>query len=379
MLVNIDVSTSLETERRAQRRWRLRPGYENVRDFDRLIELEFLSTDEQQMRQNRMLAQLVRFVTGNVSYYRKLFARLGLSAEDIQGIDDLYRLPVLTRNEVVDRKQEFIARRLPPGERIFGRFSSSGTTGRPVRVLMTERSNLMFTLANQRQYRWFRFEPDLSYASIASFADQMPRQKDGTPYPAGYTYHQPRWRYTGRYFKTGPQVSFAMNNPADDQLAWLKQHRPGYLTSNSQALEHLAFACEGDWPVDSLKAVISIATQMTPAMRRTIEQTMGVPVFENYGFNEIGVVALRCAAGHYHVMSEHCLIEVVDEEGRPCAPGQVGRLVVTTLTNLAMPLLRYDAGDLAKAVAGSCPCGRTLPAFGEIIGRYRRTDRKSVV
>jgi len=108
-------------------------------------------------------------------------------------------------------------------------------------------------------------------------------------------------------------------------------------------------------------------------MRKTIERHFAAPVHENYGFNEFGIVASRCPeGGRYHVNTEHCLVEIADEDGRPCPPGQRGRLLVTTMVNLAMPLLRYDSGDLAEAVEGPCPCGRTLPAFGTIHGRYRR-------
>ena len=70
--------------------------------------------------------------------------------------------------------------------------------------------------------------------------------------------------------------------------------------------------------------------------------------------------------------AEHCLVEIVDEQGKPCPPGRTGRIVATNLTNLAMPLLRYDSGDLAEATGGPCPCGRTLPTFGAVAGRYAR-------
>jgi phenylacetate-CoA ligase len=83
-------------------------------------------------------------------------------------------------------------------------------------------------------------------------------------------------------------------------------------------------------------------------------------------------VAQRCRAGRFHANAELCLVEILDDDGMPCAPGDAGRLVVTALRNPAMPLLRYDSGDLAEAVGGACPCGRTLPSFGRIVGRYRR-------
>jgi phenylacetate-CoA ligase len=107
-------------------------------------------------------------------------------------------------------------------------------------------------------------------------------------------------------------------------------------------------------------------------MRRRIETTTGARVAQNYGLNEIGLAAAQCAAGSYHVHVEHCIIEIVDEAGAPCAPGTAGRLVLTALKNPAMPLLRYDSGDMARGLAGPCPCGRTLPAFTDLIGRYSR-------
>ena len=76
--------------------------------------------------------------------------------------------------------------------------------------------------------------------------------------------------------------------------------------------------------------------------------------------------------GQYHVNTEHCIVEIVDEDLRPCDPGQVGRILVTALSNLATPLIRYDTDDMAEQLAAPCPCGRTSPTFGRIFGRFRR-------
>ena len=117
---------------------------------------------------------------------------------------------------------------------------------------------------------------------------------------------------------------------------------------------------------------MAISEQMTPPMRRRIERAFSAPVYQNYGLNEIGMVAVRCLAGRYHVHAEHCLVENVDDAGRAMAPGDTGRIVVTALKNPAMPLIRFDTDDLAQVLSGPCPCGRTLPSFGDIAGRYSR-------
>jgi phenylacetate-CoA ligase len=90
-----------------------------------------------------------------------------------------------------------------------------------------------------------------------------------------------------------------------------------------------------------------------------------------YSSQETGYLALQCPDHpHYHVQSESVLLEVVDDQGRPCAPGEVGRVLVTCLNNFATPLIRYEIGDYAE-VGEPCPCGRGLPVLKRIMGRYR--------
>ena len=153
------------------------------------------------------------------------------------------------------------------------------------------------------------------------------------------------------------QLRAALADAEAGQRGFILTGAPDYLQSYSESLEHLAFACEGDWPAPGIRKMQAVSEQLSPAMRRRIETTTGARVAQNYGLNEIGLAAAQCAAGNYHVHVEHCIAEIVDEAGAPCAPGVAGRLVLTALKNPAMPLLRYDSGDMARAVAGPCPCG----------------------
>jgi phenylacetate-CoA ligase len=94
-----------------------------------------------------------------------------------------------------------------------------------------------------------------------------------------------------------------------------------------------------------------------------------------YSANEVGYIALQCPDGpRYHVQSESLLVEVLRDDGGPCGPGETGRVVLTTLHNLAMPLIRYDIGDYAE-VGPPCPCGRGLPVLRRILGRTRNMLR----
>jgi phenylacetate-CoA ligase len=196
--------------------------------------------------------------------------------------------------------------------------------------------------------------------------------RPGKVLAAGETERVPHWYYLGTFFETGPAIVFSVLNPVEDQLAWLRRERPDYLLTRSHSLEHLAMAAGGERPCDSLLAMTAISEAITPATRRHLETVFQAPVQQGYGLNEIGLVAVRCEAKRYHVHREHCIVEIVNEAGEACAHGEAGRLVVTGLRNFAMPLLRYDSNDLVTALDGPCPCGRTLPAFGEIHGRLSR-------
>jgi phenylacetate-CoA ligase len=103
--------------------------------------------------------------------------------------------------------------------------------------------------------------------------------------------------------------------------------------------------------------------------RALCREAWDVRIADVYSAEEVGYIGLQCPQHeHYHLQSESLLVEVLDEHGRPCRPGEVGRVVVTTLQNFAMPLVRYAIGDYAS-VGEACACGRGLPVLQSIAGR----------
>ncbi|MGB8274301.1 MAG: hypothetical protein WCF16_03415 [Alphaproteobacteria bacterium] len=365
------MATNLTHELTEQRRWRLRPAWEKLGVFEALVRNEFASRERQTEWERRALQVMIRYAFAGVPYYRRLAGELGLKAADIAARDDLARLPLLTKRAVFEHASDLQAPTLPKGELRIGYTQSSGTTGRPTRVDQTAASNGMFNILKQREYRWFRFDPDATLGSIR-LASQLPMRPDGKPYDDGETCRMDTWPNVGEFFFTGPFVAFNVTNPVESHVAWLQRERPRYFVSYSESLEHLALAWGDAPPWEGLSALLAISEQLTESMRRRIAKTFDVPIHQNYGLNEIGLVATRCEAGRYHVHNEHCLVEIVADDGRAVPPGGKGRIVVTSLQNRLMPLIRYDTDDVAEALEGPCPCGRSLPAFGAISGRYSR-------
>lgn len=366
------MTTTLERERAEQAKWRLLPQCRQLGGFAALVEGEFLAASQQRAAEAQRLRETLSFAVTAVPYYRDLFHRLGLTVADIRDAGDLVKLPLLSKLTLAQEGRRLHAERLPAGETARGFTTSSGTTGRPARVLQTQRNNAMFTYLGQRQVRWARYDP-LAHTAEIRLPGQLPKKPDGGLYDLGETCRLPTWRYLGRFFETGPYSGFSVFNPVEQQVDWLLKEQPAYLTGYSETLEQLALAAR-DKPqkVTSLRALRAISEQLTEGMRRRITDAFGALVHQSYGLNEIGIVAGGCAAGRYHVHSEHCLVEIVDYEGNLCAPGETGRIVVTAFNNRAMPLVRYDTDDVAEVLEGPCPCGRTLPSFGKLVGRYSR-------
>jgi phenylacetate-CoA ligase len=165
---------------------------------------------------------------------------------------------------------------------------------------------------------------------------------------------------------------FYHTTPISRQAAILASRSPRYLLtypSNARAL--CRHARRTPLRLPDLEAVLTYGEPLPPDVRAICRETWGVPVHDVYGCEEVGYLALQCPGHeHYHVQSESVFVEVLDDGGRPVAPGEMGWVVVTPLLNFAMPLLRYRIGDLAEA-GPPCPCGRGLPVLARVPGRRR--------
>jgi phenylacetate-CoA ligase len=120
-----------------------------------------------------------------------------------------------------------------------------------------------------------------------------------------------------------------------------------------------------------LRTIMACAGTVTPEWREILERVFDVEVFDKYGSRECADIACECSAHQgLHVFSPSVFVEVVDEEGHECPPGQTGRILVTLLNNFTFPMIRYEIGDLGVwRKSGSCPCGLAFPRLASIQGR----------
>jgi phenylacetate-CoA ligase len=119
------------------------------------------------------------------------------------------------------------------------------------------------------------------------------------------------------------------------------------------------------------RKTITTGEVVDAGLRSLAATNLSSRIHDRYATQETGCIAIQCPdADTYHVQSEAIIVEVLNDEGRPCRPGEIGRVIVTPLFNLATPLIRYEIGDFAE-LGGACTCGRTLPTLNRIMGRRR--------
>ena len=150
--------------------------------------------------------------------------------------------------------------------------------------------------------------------------------------------------------------------------------RPDYLMGYTSALAAVADdLLRADLRLSvPLRAVVTIAETLSPDRRRVIEEYFRAPIINRYGLREFGAWSgqtCSLSGEQFHVNTELVVAEILHQDGSPARPGETGRVVMTDLFNYAMPLIRYDTGDLAVAGSAGCACGRGFPLFGPIQGR----------
>jgi phenylacetate-CoA ligase len=121
-----------------------------------------------------------------------------------------------------------------------------------------------------------------------------------------------------------------------------------------------------------LNGAISWGDKMFPHYRKIIENQFHTKVMDTYGCSERFMIAAECNKGSFHIMTPHVVVELLNDNGLPVKPGELGKVVITRLDNRAMPLIRYYLGDLAEGFPDAnhiCDCGRAYPSLKRIIGR----------
>ena len=309
-------------------------------------------------RQFDQLRLLLGHAVANVPHYRDALRDAGLRGVADLSPETFARWPLLRKGDVMAREKHLHAAGIPQehGRVVTG--ATSGSTGEPVRLAYSEAAQFFIHALILRSHLWHGLDLSAKFAAISSILES------GT---------QSMWSpVAGAVFRTGPASGLNSSTDVDRQLDWLIEERPAYLQTRPTNLRALLGRSRENGKVPpGLRAVILDSESLPPGLHEMAQDLWNAKVLATYCCAEFGTLALQCPQHqHYHVQSESVYLEVLREDATPCAPGEVGQVVVTTLHNFAMPLVRYVLGDYAE-VGRPCACGRGLPVLNRIVGRMR--------
>jgi phenylacetate-CoA ligase len=317
-----------------------------------------------QALQLERFARLASHVWRHSPFFRLRLEQAGLTLGQVWTAEAFARIPLLTRSELMLQEAHIRCHAIPPEHGQTYRMQTSGSTGQTVTVLRTDATQLFWLACSMRDHLWQR--RDLS-ATLAIIKATTPVVDD----PALAA--QQGWGPPASLLaQTGPCYSQPLSMPVAQQARWLARIAPHTLLTyptNLAALLDLHERGEAPLPA-TLREVRTVGETLHPGLRDRCA-ALGLAVVDLYSSQELGIIALQCPqSGLYHTQDENLIVEVLDEQGLPCAPGEVGRVVITDLHNYATPLIRYEIRDHAEA-GPPCSCGRGLATLKRIMGRRR--------
>ena len=320
-------------------------------------EIETMPVEDMKKLQSEKLVKQVKHVYENVPYYRDLMDKKGVTPDNINGIEDLYKLPFLTKADLRDAyPYGLLAKPLDECVRIH---STSGTTGKRVVAFYT-------------QHDVDLWEDCCARAIVAAGGTN----EDVCQVAYGYGLFTGGAGLHGGSHKVGCLTLPMSSGNTDRQIQFMQDLgstiiccTPSYAAYIGETLQE-----QGIGPDDiPLKAGIFGAEPWTEEMRQNIEKTLGIKAYDIYGLTETSGpgVAFECSEQTgMHINEDHFLAEIIDPDtGEVLPEGSKGELVFTALDKEAFPLLRYRTRDICVLSREKCSCGRTLIKMAKPMGR----------
>jgi phenylacetate-CoA ligase len=317
------------------------PLIASIADFWHVLRTPYVSDESRRRLQDARLRRVVTHAARHVPYYRDLFQIHQIDPSSIRSTDDLVRIPVTTKRDLLAAGSDALSTAFRGHELIDHR--TSGSSGEPATLWFDRRFERTRSLLFLRALFATGYRPGDRLLMMKSTHRDRAR----------------RWmRWEAIPFDMKPQN--VIDRIERDGVRILY----GWATPLSAIAEE---ALKGGRRPGALKAVICTAETLQPATRRLLEDAFAAPVFDFYGLTEMGTVAWECRHHNgYHVSEDGVLLELV--------PSDTGdserRMILTNLVLTSMPLLRFQCGDMAvEAAPGICACGRTLRRLQRISGR----------
>lgn len=328
-----------------------------------LQETQWLSQSDITNRQQTLLDDLVNHSYSNSPWFKHRLSVFGLTPKQLLTPQGFERLPLIRRKDIQEAGDSFFCQAVPPNYGYVATYKTTGSTGEPIEVRRTELNEIDLLATTLRDHDW--------------------HQRDFGKRDCGVRIHSseailmPNWAApVSLLFDSAPLLILPLSWNISTLVTRIFEFQPAYLQVFPSMLAGMRHELEQDGRrFYELKEIRVFGEALSADSRQDESEFFGVPIIDNYCSQEIGIIACQCPiTTNLHVCSEFLLVEVLDERGRPCEVGEIGRIVVTDLRNFATPLIRYEIGDWAE-VGPKCSCGREGLVLRRVLGRSRNLMR----
>jgi phenylacetate-CoA ligase len=322
---------------------------------------QWWSCSDLEQFQLKRLKLLLNHADKNVPYYHKIFKKLNFKPDDITNVNELERLPILTKEIIRDNFEDFYARNYSKENRISS--ATGGSTGTPMKFFIDKKWAACNVAAALRAWSWAGHELGEKMAYLWSAPQDLKDQNK---------FINKIHNYTLRIIKLN---AFDLTpEKMDDYIKILKTFKPKRINSYASAIFTLSLYLEKRG-IEDIKpeAILTTSDMLFDYKRKTIERVFSCEVFDYYSGRDISLQAAECSehAG-YHLSIENAVVEFI-KGNEHVTSGETGKIIITDLCNYAMPFIRYEIGDLGVPSDENCPCGRKLPIMKSLKGRILDT------
>lgn len=327
-----------------------------LRYWKELEKTQFLNERQLLDIQWGRVKDLLAFAWENNEFYQNRMKILDLSPESIRCLDDIRKLPILTKEEVRTHTKNMLSRGYDM--RDLQKAKTGGSTGKALDLFFTEECSELRNACARRHDCWTGWRPGEPIAAcwgnpkIPTSFKEILKANLLQPYIYLDTMHVDE------------------NSVRAFAASWLKI-RPTLLYGHAHSIFLLSeFIRDLDIFLPAPKGILSTSMMLIPSERKQIEEVFGLKVTDRYGCEEVSLIGSECEMHDgMHLNIEHLLIEFIREDGSPAEDGEQGRIIVTDLMNRAKPFIRYQVEDFGIRSDRKCSCGRGLPLMEQVVGR----------
>lgn len=326
---------------------------------------EFYTSPVEQRRkvQAEQLSKILLHASRNVPYYRELLLKQNIVRGDRVDLSRFSELPELSREILQSEFERLKSEDLET--RAWYKYASGGSSGIPAVVVQDQGYNDIGNAAIDLIRKWAGRE---SGEPLVVFWGS---ERDVLLGTVGW-----RNRITNFVRNQTFCNSWNMSKAQLQEYARrVERRRPVIIEAYAESVYELArYINDEDIPISGVRGVVTSAGTLYPFMREEIERAFSCQVLNRYGSREVGTFAAEMKSGAGLIVSTYThLVEVVDEYGEPCKPGEEGDVLVTCLTNYAMPIFRYRIGDRAVVGASSATPTPSVEQLRSVTGRIMDT------